>query len=89
LRNGHAKSIYRREEAGMKLTEAASNVDHGRDPPSAKIVAFYEEQFHGDGQAWGLVCSGRHRESTRLSGYRWQTARPIRYRAMRRRSWPT
>jgi DNA-binding XRE family transcriptional regulator len=55
---------YLREAAGMKLTEAArhlgaskshlSNVEHGRDRPSTKVVAFYEEQFHGNGQAWGL-----------------------------------
>jgi DNA-binding XRE family transcriptional regulator len=55
---------YLREAARMTLTEAAarlevskghlSNVEHGRDRPSARIVTFYEEQFHGERQAWGL-----------------------------------
>ncbi|MDO3175899.1 NBR1-Ig-like domain-containing protein [Mycobacteroides abscessus] len=55
---------YLRKARGMTLTEAArragasvshlSNVEHGRDRPSTHIVAFYEEEFHGDGQAWGL-----------------------------------
>jgi DNA-binding XRE family transcriptional regulator len=55
---------YLRKTAGMAQGEAArrigisqthlSNVEHGRDRPSAKIVGFYEQQFHGDGQAWGL-----------------------------------
>lgn len=55
---------YLRVAAGITLTEAASrlgvhkstlsNVEHGRDRASARIVEFYEEQFHGDGQARGL-----------------------------------
>jgi DNA-binding XRE family transcriptional regulator len=55
---------YLRKSAGMTQAQAAShlgvskshlsNVEKGRDRPSTKIVAFYEEQFHGNGQAWGL-----------------------------------
>jgi DNA-binding XRE family transcriptional regulator len=55
---------YLRESAGMTQAEVARrlgvnrshiyNVKHGRDRPSTKIGAFYEEQFHGNGQAWGL-----------------------------------
>ena len=55
---------YLRVAAEMTLTEAASrlgvhkstlsNVEHGRDHATARIVEFYEEQFHGDGQARGL-----------------------------------
>lgn len=57
---------YLRESAGMTLTEAArqlrtskghiSNVESGRDKPGFDIVAFYEERFHGDGQAFGLYA---------------------------------
>lgn len=55
---------YLRESADMTQAEVARhlgvnrshiyNVENGRDRPSTKIVAFYEEQFHGNGQAWGL-----------------------------------
>ncbi|WP_018599360.1 NBR1-Ig-like domain-containing protein [Mycobacterium sp. 155] len=55
---------YLRKASGMTQAETArrigvsqshlSNVEKGRDRPSAAIVAFYEDQFHGDGQAWGL-----------------------------------
>lgn len=55
---------YLRQASGMTQAEAArrigisqshlSNVEKGRDRPSAAIVGFYEEQFHGKGQAWGL-----------------------------------
>ena len=31
-----------------------NNVEKGRDRPSAAIVRFYDDQFHGEGQAWGL-----------------------------------
>ncbi|WAC90218.1 NBR1-Ig-like domain-containing protein [Mycobacterium sp. Aquia_213] len=55
---------YLRKAGGMSQAEAArrigvsathlNNVEKGRDPANGKIVAFYEEQFRGDGQAWGL-----------------------------------
>lgn len=55
---------YLRKVGGMAQADAArrigvsathlNNVEKGRDRPSAAIVTFYEEQFHGDGQAWGL-----------------------------------
>ncbi len=55
---------YLRKVGGMTQAEAArrigvsathlNNVEKGRDRPNATIVGFYEEQFHGDGQAWGL-----------------------------------
>lgn len=55
---------YLREVAGLTQAEVARrlgvnrshihNIERGRDRPSTKIVAFYEEQFHGNGQAWGL-----------------------------------
>lgn len=55
---------YLRKVDGMSQAEAArrigvsqshlSNVEKGRDRPNAAIVGFYEDQFHGDGQAWGL-----------------------------------
>lgn len=55
---------YLRKVSGMSQAEAArrigvsathlNNVEKGRDAASSKIVAFYEEQFGGDGQAWGL-----------------------------------
>jgi transcriptional regulator with XRE-family HTH domain len=55
---------YLRKTEGMAQAETArrigvsathlNNVEKGRDRPSSKIVAFYEEHFHGDGQAWGL-----------------------------------
>jgi transcriptional regulator with XRE-family HTH domain len=58
---------YLREAAGMTLTDAArllgiskghlSSVEHGRDRPRTRIVEFYEEQFHGDGQARGLYVA--------------------------------
>jgi len=56
--------FYLRKAAGLTQAEVTKrlgiseshvcNVEKGRDRPSAKIVAFYEEQFHGNGQAWGL-----------------------------------
>jgi transcriptional regulator with XRE-family HTH domain len=58
---------YLREVAGVTLTEAArllgtskgylSSVERGRDRPSARTVQFYEEEFGGDGQAWGLYVA--------------------------------
>jgi transcriptional regulator with XRE-family HTH domain len=58
---------YLREVAGMPQAEAArrigvspphiSNVEKGRDRPNEAIVRFYEQQFHGDGQAWGLYIA--------------------------------
>lgn len=58
---------YLRKAHGMNQAEAArrigvsathlNNVEKGRDPANNRIVAFYEEQFHGDGQAWGLYES--------------------------------
>ncbi len=55
---------YLRKASGMTQAEAArrigvsathlNNVEKGRDRPSAAIVRFYEDQFHGEGQAWGL-----------------------------------
>jgi transcriptional regulator with XRE-family HTH domain len=58
---------YLRKAAGVTLTDAAkrlgastshlSNVEHGRDRPGSDIVAFYDEQFHGDNQAWGLYIA--------------------------------
>lgn len=55
---------YLRKVDGMSQAEAArrigvsathlNNVEKGRDRPNAAIVGFYEEQFQGDGQAWGL-----------------------------------
>lgn len=59
--------FYLREAAGLTLTEAASrlgvhkstlsNVEHGRDRPSTKIVEFYDDQLHGDGQARDLYVA--------------------------------
>jgi Ig-like domain from next to BRCA1 gene/Helix-turn-helix domain len=59
--------VYLREAAGVTLTETArlletskghlSSVEHGRDRPSPTIVEFYEEHFHGDGQASGLYIA--------------------------------
>ncbi len=55
---------YLRKVAGVTLTATAaqigvskthlSNVELGRDRPSAKIVGFYDEHYEGHGQAWGL-----------------------------------
>lgn len=55
---------YLRKANGMSQAEAArrigisaqhlNNVEKGRDRPSAAIVRFYDDEFHGDGQAWGL-----------------------------------
>ncbi|EPZ18417.1 helix-turn-helix domain-containing protein [Mycobacteroides abscessus] len=55
---------YLRKVAGITLTATAaqigvskthlSNVELGRDRPSAKIVGFYDEHYEGHGQAWGL-----------------------------------
>lgn len=55
---------YLRKVDGMTQAEAArrigvsathlNNVERARDRPNSKIVAFYEEQFGGEGQAWGL-----------------------------------
>lgn len=55
---------YLRKVAGVSMTATAaqigvskghlSNIELGRDRPSGKIVGFYEEQFEGNGQAWGL-----------------------------------
>lgn len=55
---------YLRKVDGMSQAEAArrigvsathlNNVEKGRDRPNAAIVGFYEDQFQGDGQAWGL-----------------------------------
>jgi len=67
---------YLRQSAGMTLVEAArqlratkghlSNIERGRDRPGLAIVAFYEERFNGDGQAFGLyvesVTSWRPRQ---------------------------
>lgn len=51
----------------MSLTEAArqlkiskgylSNIEHGRELPNTRIVRFYEECFHADGQASGLYLA--------------------------------
>ncbi|MBF9328447.1 helix-turn-helix domain-containing protein [Mycobacteroides chelonae] len=55
---------YLRKAAGQTATHTAeqigvsnthlSNIEHGRDRPSAKIIAYYEQHFDGHGQAWGL-----------------------------------
>ncbi|MBF9434667.1 helix-turn-helix domain-containing protein [Mycobacteroides chelonae] len=55
---------YLRELAGVSMTATAqqlgmskghlSNIELGRDRPSAKIVGFYDEHYEGHGQAWGL-----------------------------------
>lgn len=55
---------YLRKVDGMTQVEAArrigvnpthlNNVEKGRDAASHRIVAFYEQEFHGAGQAWGL-----------------------------------
>lgn len=55
---------YLRNVAGVSMTLTAeqlgvskahlSNVELGRDRPSAKIVGFYDEHYEGHGQAWGL-----------------------------------
>jgi transcriptional regulator with XRE-family HTH domain len=55
---------YLRKADGMAQAEAArqigvsathlNNVEKGRDAANAKIVAFYEARFDGDGKAWGL-----------------------------------
>lgn len=55
---------YLRKASGMSQAEAArrigisaqhlNNVEKGRDHPSAAIVRFYDDEFHGEGQAWGL-----------------------------------
>ncbi|SHR30050.1 Uncharacterised protein [Mycobacteroides abscessus subsp. abscessus] len=55
---------YLRKAAGQTATHTAqqigvsnthlSNIEHGRDRPSAKIIAYYEQHFGGHGQAWGL-----------------------------------
>jgi hypothetical protein len=60
---------YLRDAAGMTLTEAArrlgvtkghlSSVEHGRAHATARIVEFYEEQFHGEGQARGLYTAAK------------------------------
>lgn len=41
------------QEIGVSNTHL-SNIEHGRDRPSAKIIAYYEQHFDGHGQAWGL-----------------------------------
>lgn len=58
---------YLREANGMEQGEAArqigvspshlSNVEAGRDPASYRIVAFYEDEYGGNGQAWGLYAA--------------------------------
>jgi len=60
---------YLRETSGTTLTEVArrlgtckghlSNIEHGNNTPDAGVVAFYEEEFHGDGQAWSLYADAR------------------------------
>ncbi|SKX29253.1 Helix-turn-helix [Mycobacteroides abscessus subsp. massiliense] len=55
---------YLREAWGVTLTQTAqqlgvskahlSNIERGRDRPSAKIIGFYDQRYGGYGQAWGL-----------------------------------
>ncbi|WP_237075745.1 NBR1-Ig-like domain-containing protein [Mycobacteroides abscessus] len=55
---------YLREACGVTLTQTAqqlgvskahlSNIERGRDRPSAKIIGFYDQRYGGYGQAWGL-----------------------------------
>lgn len=55
---------YLRKVAGVTMTVTAqqlgvskahlSNIELGRDRPSAKIVGFYDEHYEGHGQAWGM-----------------------------------
>lgn len=55
---------YLREACGVTLTHTAqqlgvskahlSNIERGRDRPSAKIIGFYDQRYGGYGQAWGL-----------------------------------
>lgn len=58
---------YLRKANGMAQAEAArrigvsqghlANVEKGRDPASHRIVAFYEAEFGGNGQAWSLYAA--------------------------------
>lgn len=53
-----------REAWGVTLTQTAqqlgvskahlSNIERGRDRPSAKIIGYYDRHYDGRGQAWGL-----------------------------------
>lgn len=60
---------YLREAAEVGLTQAAgqlgvhpgtlSHAEHGRDPPSPRIIGYYERAFHGDGLLWSLYVEAR------------------------------